>query len=256
MPITSTTREADSTALTPSTQKELIHTVDWDLLIILDACRADFFERLNTIPGKFRKVTSAGSCTIEWVSQTFTEFYPDILYISSVPFVAFNYRPKVHGDFRPMDHFGLVRDLWMDKFDDHLQTVPPVEVVRAAQEIRQRAPNRRVVAHFIQPHPPMIGQPPFTLFDWNRVTHQSTDVFPSYEEIWKKGYAHWLRKAYEANLKLVLNYVERLVRDWKGKAVVTADHGEGFGEEGVYGHPQGVNVRALREVPWLELDKR
>lgn len=229
-----------STALSPRTQTELIHTVKWNLLVILDACRADYFQRVNTIPGNFRKVMSAGSCATEWGSGTFTESYPDIVYISTVPLNT--------------ACFGLVRDLWMDKFDEKQQTVLPAEVVSAALEIKQQTPSRRIIAHFLQPHPPMISYPPFGLDDWNRITHQHTDILPSLEEVWKKGYGNWLKKAYEANLKLALWHVKKLTTGWVGKAVITADHGESFGEEGVYGHPQGSSVRALREVPWLELD--
>ncbi|MFB6185889.1 MAG: hypothetical protein ABEI86_03360, partial [Halobacteriaceae archaeon] len=32
--------------------------------------------------------------------------------------------------------------------------------------------------------------------------------------------------------------------------VITADHGNALGEFGFYGHPEGIPLNCLREVPW------
>ena len=34
--------------------------------------------------------------------------------------------------------------------------------------------------------------------------------------------------------------------------MLSSDHGEAFGEWGLYGHYRHVPVRALREVPWVK----
>lgn len=39
-----------------------------------------------------------------------------------------------------------------------------------------------------------------------------------------------------------------------GKKVITADHGEAFGEGGNYGHPEKSIHPVLVEVPWFEAD--
>jgi len=36
--------------------------------------------------------------------------------------------------------------------------------------------------------------------------------------------------------------------------VVTADHGEAFGEEGVWEHHIETHIPPLMEVPWLEVE--
>lgn len=65
-----------------------------------------------------------------------------------------------------------------------------------------------------------------------------------------------LRQAYGDTLDAVLDVVQGSLDDLAGKTVVTADHGELLGDrmapvplEG-YGHPRGVYMPELVEVPW------
>lgn len=55
-------------------QKNLINERDWDCLVILDACRYDYFEKVyeDYLSGDLRKVLSSGSCTEEWLNKTVT----------------------------------------------------------------------------------------------------------------------------------------------------------------------------------------
>lgn len=36
------------------------------------------------------------------------------------------------------------------------------------------------------------------------------------------------------------------------KVVITADHGEAFGEYNIHRHPLGIPIPELRRVPWVE----
>lgn len=38
----------------------------------------------------------------------------------------------------------------------------------------------------------------------------------------------------------------------EGKTIITSDHGNAFGEYGLFGHPAGYHIQALVKVPWLE----
>jgi len=58
--------------------------------------------------------------------------------------------------------------------------------------------------------------------------------------------------AYEANLRYVLEEVAALLDNVSGRLVLTADHGNCFGEWGLYGHPMHTPVPALLAVPWAE----
>jgi hypothetical protein len=47
-----------------------------------------------------------------------------------------------------------------------------------------------------------------------------------------------------------------LVDGVSGDVVITADHGESFGEAGIYGHPPWANSDVLLHIPWVELEGR
>ncbi|ELZ21344.1 hypothetical protein [Natrinema limicola] len=59
---------------------------------------------------------------------------------------------------------------------------------------------------------------------------------------------------YEENLRIALESVADIVDDLDGTVIVTADHGEAFGEEGVWEHHIETHIPALMEVPWLEVE--
>ncbi|WP_408958235.1 hypothetical protein [Natrinema sp. 74] len=59
---------------------------------------------------------------------------------------------------------------------------------------------------------------------------------------------------YEENLRIALESVADVVAELDGDVIVTADHGEAFGEEGVWEHHIETYIPALMEVPWLEVE--
>jgi len=59
-----------------------------------------------------------------------------------------------------------------------------------------------------------------------------------------------VRRAYRANLRHVLAEVATLLANVDGRIAITADHGNLFGEWGLYGHPMETPVPALLAVPW------
>ncbi|WP_436343123.1 hypothetical protein [Natronorubrum sp. FCH18a] len=58
---------------------------------------------------------------------------------------------------------------------------------------------------------------------------------------------------YEENLRIALEAVADLIPELDGRVVVTADHGEAFGEQGVWEHHIETHIPPLMEVPWLEV---
>jgi hypothetical protein len=68
------------------------------------------------------------------------------------------------------------------------------------------------------------------------------------------------RSAYRETLKCVLQDVERLLNSVDGKCVVSADHGEMFGEDPypfigrLYEHFNHPRTLALCKVPWLVVE--
>jgi hypothetical protein len=62
-----------------------------------------------------------------------------------------------------------------------------------------------------------------------------------------------LRRYYDENLRLVLESVRELLPEFDGPVVVTADHGEAFGEQGVWEHHIETHIPALTDVPWFRV---
>jgi hypothetical protein len=68
------------------------------------------------------------------------------------------------------------------------------------------------------------------------------------------GTRRTLERYYEDNLRAVLAAVVDLVADLDGRVVITSDHGEAFGEQGVWEHHVETPIPELIEVPWLVMD--
>jgi hypothetical protein len=58
--------------------------------------------------------------------------------------------------------------------------------------------------------------------------------------------------AYRDNLQWVLDGAARLLEATSARVAFTSDHGNAAGEWGVWSHPPGVPVPALRKVPWVD----
>ncbi|SDY32845.1 alkaline phosphatase family protein [Halopenitus persicus] len=214
---------------------------DWDNLIILDACRYDLFEDVNDLPGELSSVRSRGSHTGEFMEQNFGGgSFQDVVYVSANPHPA-----EVNAEFH------AVKQVWENGWDEELHTVPPEPVVEATLEMASEYPNKRLITHFLQPHYPFIGEEGrrfheeygYTSLDqpdniWLRMRRGEIDR----ERVWD---------VYRENLTVVLPYVAELLEKLEGKTVVTSDHGNAFGEWGIYGHPGSAYIDPLVTVPWL-----
>lgn len=73
-------------------------------------------------------------------------------------------------------------------------------------------------------------------------------------DLGKQGTRETLEGYYEENLRLAMEAAREMVKELDGKVVVTSDHGEAFGEEGVWEHHVETHIPALMEVPWLEVE--
>jgi len=101
----------------------------------------------------------------------------------------------------------------------------------------------------MQPHFPAVPEPDLTWVATKLETPGSkTDVW--HRLFRGKVELEQVINAYRENLCLVLDEVEQLVQNFDAEDVmITADHGQAFGEAGIYGHPEEsvVNER-LREL--------
>lgn len=233
-------------------------TEDWDNLIILDACRYDTFAELHSLPGSLNHRFSVASATLEWLEKAVgnREFH-DTVYVTANPRVN-----RYEGQFHE------IVPAWKTDWNEELKVVPPDTLVDLTINAFQRHPNKRIVAHFMQPHIPFIGefgQSKVGIYDGttkgvNRAAGKeySDNIEPyvllEQGDLDKKT----IMQAYGENLELALPAVEQLLEALDGKSVVTADHGEMFGDIGwptpfrVYGHRLRTPAKGLLQVPWLE----
>lgn len=234
---------------------------DWDTLVILDACRYDMFEEVNHLDGTLEHRISLGSTSEEFLERNFAgDQYHDTVYVNANPYV-----PHLNLD---EGTFHAVVNL-LDEWDEELQTVHPQTVVDVARDAHCEYPNKRLIIHFMQPHAPFIGETGEDLevdgwspdrrdssvggtSIWQRLRNQSSQNSPRLDRVWK---------AYNENLEIVLEHVERLLADLDGKTVITADHGNLVGERLTpvvtrkkFGHPLGVYHPSLVKVPWLRMN--
>ncbi|WP_101296762.1 hypothetical protein [Halegenticoccus soli] len=241
---------------------------DWDNLLILDACRFDMFERLNSVPGELQWRRSKGSATREFVQNNFAgKRFHDCVYVTGNPFVSMD----------ASDAFHAVVDVWDAHWDDDLETVTPDTMREALFRAEAEYPNKRLVGHFVQPHHPFIGPTGRDLLgdtSGNRrareralnMNSETADAPPNVERrVWQLAETgdldlEMLRRAYDENLEVALPIVEELVETLRGKTVVTSDHGNLIDEPAYrvlsagsrrFGHPMYATAEALVKVPWL-----
>lgn len=218
---------------------------DWDNLIILDGCRYDTFARQNIIDGDLSAVVSGGSSSPDFMRYNFAgRTYLDTVYVSANPYLV---RENL------TDNFFRDYKLWQTDWDPETRTVLPDVVVDRTLGAYSDYPDKRLIAHFMQPHFPFIGE------TGRRIKHagltDNTDATRIWDQLKHREVDHnTVVRAYEENLDIVLPHVERLIAKLDGKSVITADHGNLFGRFGVYGHPHQVFLSDLVKVPWLEVE--
>lgn len=226
-----------------------IFEYDWDLLIILDACRLDLMREVANeydFVSEVTSVRSLDSATERWMKKTFVETYSNEIqqteYICGNPFSA-----KVLSD----EDFRRIEEVWRKNWID-IGTVPPRAVTDSVIRANRTRDPPRILAHYMQPHCPFIEHPSLMaskeLDRWGN--QKSADVWTrlrkgelSRETVWN---------GYRDNLKYALDEVGLLLQNVSSdRVVITSDHGNAIGEWITYGHPPGSPLDSLRQVPWI-----
>lgn len=232
---------------------ENIFEYEWDALILLDACRVDLISEVRNEYGFIETIDSfpsLGSSTSEWMEATFTSAPKgellDTAYICANPFSRL---------FLDEGEFQVLDEVWQYAWNDKLGTVPPRPVTDRSITVGRESNPQRLLIHYLQPHVPFIGSSASSKLnlsnfggkaedlvndDWSRVRRGDRPL----GEVWND---------YRKNLRLVLDDVELLLENLEAETVIiSSDHGNAVGEFGIYGHPSGVPLRCLREVPWIQ----
>lgn len=237
-------------------------------MLILDACRYDYFEDENLIDGRLSKVISRGSHSGEFTEKNLTgRDLSDIVYVTANPNIS-----RIN-----KETFYTVENC-LRRWNSEVGTVMPRDVVDATREVFQKYPNKRLIVHFMQPHQPYLGE---TADQINRkLDAHGYDSSPDgdvsvmdndslrdqwgMDDTWvalRDGVlsVEEVRSAYRETLNIVLSHAKELLESLDGKSVITADHGEYLGEwkfpylKRKVGHPWEFTP-GLRFVPWLEIE--
>ncbi len=261
-------------------QDKLINGKQFDAMIVLDACRYDVFSEIveDYIDGHLRPVISPASVTIDWLKRTFLGGkWRDTVYVSAAPHI--NKRGLLR-DFDAGSVFLDVIEVWDWGWDEEFDMVPPskvnlgVRIAMARMKLRGLGfpKDYKLIIHYEQPHAPYIAFKGFTAkvskheeLSKNlaslaiRKSNPFTGKF-SMEDITLGMLKDYLRSeekirrvlyhAYKENLRWVLKYVAELVPNLEGRIIITSDHGELFGEYGLYYH-MDLPLQQLRIVPWF-----
>jgi len=190
------------------------------------------------------------------------------------------------------DHIETIVDVWQHGWDDDLGTIPPSSIAESFRDRRDQAERaERVVLHYMQPHAPYLdreaGGKLRTIKEGIQSQGERADeepglldrvadsVRPRVESVLEdrkflQKVGLWMEldkrsvltdgtrdaalEQYDRNLDIVLEAVAEIVPELEGDVVVTADHGEAFGEQGIWEHHIETHIPPLVEVPWLEVE--
>lgn len=224
---------------------------DWDNLLLLDACRYDLFRDNNTLPGELEPYYSIASNTAEYVRKTFkNKKFPEIVCVTSTPKY---YKPNVEDSFHDIIH------VWEDDWSEKYGTVLPEVMNERILEVTEKYPHKRILAHYIPPHQPFIGETGQKIPHGGRFSGGVREFDMDSPNMWdairnNRYEIERVQQAYKENLQIILPKIEDILDDLQGKTVVTSDHGNVFGrlsEWKVVGHPPETHIKPLIKVPWL-----
>lgn len=245
-----------------------IYDRDWDLLVVLDACRVDALRHVasdfDILPAAadIESMWSLGSASAEWFSKTFTTDYIDdiaeTVYLSANPYSSkvFDkgfYAPPNAAPFGFPDRntvtssdFKQVYNLIRSHRDDRYNIVLPKDLTDAAIQVGRNTDAQRYIIHYMQPHVPYFTH---ALAECREMTDVEQNGF---EQLGSDGIDYaTIQRLYIDTLTYTLEWVRRLTENFDAEnVVISADHGELFGELSLNSHLTGLPHPKVKKVPW------
>lgn len=236
------------------------------LIIILDACRPDSFRRWisENRPSLLKHLTmvrSEGKTTRSWISNTFSDHKFYLTYVSGNPYINSAGITSVGKIAR--NCFTEIVDAWKE-WNENYETCMPETVNKFTLMNLNKS---RLIVHYLQPHQPCIGKikiPTYLHFKSKWDGFKLTPLQrmgigwlpPKINQVFSSRNFHEdekkiIKQAYESNVDLVCSHAFNLIDKFKGTIIVTADHSEMMGENGVWFHNSGHPK--LYIVPWLKI---
>jgi hypothetical protein len=246
---------------------------EWDMLIILDTCRVDALKEIKdeySFIQDIGRIRSVGGSSPEWIARTFDKNHvrqvENTTYISANGFAERVLKDRYQSrSLTPLHRsLSLVSTVTQEAVGDveyvfdhepvgengprgHKQgATPPEYVTDKAIEYNRKDGSNRLILHYHQPHSPWTAN---ALADDRRLRQYENDWWTyltkteDVETVWE---------SYLSDLRYVLDDVETLLENVDAdKVIISADHGEAFGEYGILGHKIGSLHPKIRMVPWM-----
>lgn len=222
---------------------------NWDVLFVLDACRHDMFNLVHKESGMAGTLIPVNSGAIEtdlWYEKHWSEYQEDIILITP--------HARIFKNGHCKNFYASVDTSDIKNQDDWRSPEMAVKVFREAQ--KENA-DKRFIVHLIPPHLPFLGEHGRKWLESIRLL-----IHPDYKRIaglcnngrdltWSK-----VKEFYIENIKFAIGFIKNIPSEIAGKIVITGDHGELLGENGLYGHGYKIDslLETLTTVPWFEFN--
>lgn len=265
---------------------------DWDLFVLLDTCRVDELRTIGTDTpwfGEVNEITSVASNSAEWMLNTFNTKYAeeirDTAYVSGNIYTHRILKKKLYEEtdheitkilrgvprWQPLETTDLAYYETVIPKSDHVPRIHPEGVAaphvltdRAISVGRELNPDRLII-HYMFPHRTFVAD----ALDWEP-GELSTSTLMSGPDVLRdlkpeeRSYdparrgdidRQRMEKIRQREIRFVLEYVRILFENYDADtAVISADHAESLGENGIWGHPYGYPFGSIRRVPWAETE--
>lgn len=222
-----------------------ISDYEWENLVLIDGCRYDYYRDLRK--GNVEDRITQGSCSSEFIENNFScGGFEDVILVSANLFTSEKWFEKLTGHELEnvfYEYFNLFNTDW----NEDAGTVLPCKVREKAELVEKLYPEKKKLIWFLQPHYPF-----YTVGDTLGVNPDSDKIEKgtAWEKAEKEIYSHdFVVKGYRENLKDVISEIDSLKNSLKGRTILTSDHGNYMGENGLYGHPYGDKSVYTRRVP-------
>ncbi|PSQ93930.1 MAG: hypothetical protein BRD53_07610, partial [Bacteroidetes bacterium SW_7_64_58] len=127
-----------------------VYDREWDVLVVLDACRLDLLEQVEkeySFVENTDSIFSVGSASLEWMEKTFREEYRSE--VAGTAYVTGNVKSNLAFEG---EELYLLDEVWKYSWDEEIGTIRPRPITdRAIRTWRDEHPERMIV-HYMQPH--------------------------------------------------------------------------------------------------------
>lgn len=237
---------------------------DWDAALILDACRVDALQAVapeyDFLPDTIPSTVSVGAGSPRWMADTFTDGYhskiAETAYVTGNPHSRRVMDPSEEGlhshyntETDAISMLGRFEPVYEHAWDADKGTVRGRDITAALVQLNRDGEYDRLIAHYMQPHFPSVPSPTGHTLDIDDEARSTNNIYDRMESGELSVEVVW--SAYLDNLRYALDEVSVVLNNLDAdRVVITADHGDSFGERELYGHGYGF-LGVNRRVPWV-----